>query len=200
MASTSAAALAPGAENAEEIFDVVDENDQVIRQEFRGVVHRTGLLHRSVNIVLFNTRNELLLQQRSPNKTVCPSAWDLSAAEHLQPGESYEAGARRGLAEELGLDGAAIELRLLRGTHGSLVEAPGIIDRELVQLWGARFDGAVAIDHGEVVAVRWVAWAELAARLAAADEAAMTPWLVREVRALVAEGFDPACLAVPSGS
>ena len=41
---------------------------------------------------------------RSPKKTVCPSAWDLSCAEHLMSGETYREGAARGLKEELGLD------------------------------------------------------------------------------------------------
>ena len=38
------------AQDGEELFDVVDEKDQVLRQETRAVVHREDLLHRAVHI------------------------------------------------------------------------------------------------------------------------------------------------------
>jgi isopentenyldiphosphate isomerase len=87
----------------EEIFDVVNERDEVIGQRSRGEIHRLGLKHRAVHVLIFNQRGELFLQKRSPKKDCFPGAWDSSAAGHLDVGETYDACAVRELAEELGL-------------------------------------------------------------------------------------------------
>ncbi len=88
---------------AEEIFDVVDENDQVVGQASRKEVHAKGLIHRSVHILVFNEQGELFLQKRSMNKDENPGYWDTSAAGHVNAGEDYEPCAHRELEEELGI-------------------------------------------------------------------------------------------------
>ncbi len=88
---------------AEEMFDVVDENDQVIGQRSRRDVHRLGLRHRAVHVLIYNHRGELFLQQRSLFKDCSPGVWDSSASGHLDTGETYEACARREVGEELGI-------------------------------------------------------------------------------------------------
>ena len=50
-----------------EIFDIVDECDEVIGSASREEVHRKGLKHRSVHLV-FNRKGEVLLQKRSMQK------------------------------------------------------------------------------------------------------------------------------------
>jgi 16S rRNA (adenine1518-N6/adenine1519-N6)-dimethyltransferase len=89
----------------EEIFDVVDEQDQVVGQAPRSVVHARKLLHRAVHIFVFNSRRELLLQKRSALKDEYPLCYTSSASGHLSAGESYETAAPRELKEELGLAG-----------------------------------------------------------------------------------------------
>lgn len=51
-----------------------------------------------------NNKNEILIQKRSENKDLYPSLLDLSAAEHVKSGETYEEAAKRGLKEEIGLN------------------------------------------------------------------------------------------------
>ena len=87
----------------DEYFDVVDENDVVIDRQLRSEVHRLGLRHRAVHILVFNERGELFLQQRSLSKDTCPGLWDSSSSGHVDSGESYAAAAVRELGEELGL-------------------------------------------------------------------------------------------------
>src|SRR5436853_3949962 len=87
---------------SEEIFDVVNERDEVIGQERRSEVHRLGLQHRAVHVLVFNGRGEVFLQKRSMNKDTFPGAWDSSASGHLNTGETYDACAVRELREELG--------------------------------------------------------------------------------------------------
>ena len=96
-------------QNEQEIFDVVDEEDQVIRTETRENVHAQNLLHRSVHVLVFNKNNEVFLQKRSKLKDRNPGLWDSSAAGHLDSGESYDSAANRELEEELGITDAPLK-------------------------------------------------------------------------------------------
>src|SRR5437868_1997943 len=87
----------------DEIFDVVNEADEVIGREKRGEVHRLGLRHRAVHVLVFNSRGEVFLQKRSMKKDTFPGVWDSSSSGHLDSGEEYDACAVRELREEIGL-------------------------------------------------------------------------------------------------
>ena len=91
-------------QRASEVFDVVNEKNEVIGTAPRGEVHAKGLRHRAVHIFVFNKHGELWLQQRSHLKDVHPLAWDSSAAGHLDSGEDYATAAVRELKEELGIE------------------------------------------------------------------------------------------------
>src|SRR5271156_2765821 len=100
------------AQRQDEIFDVVNDQDEVIGQRSRGEVHRLGLKHRAVHVLVFNGRGEVFLQKRSMQKDTFPGAWDSSASGHLDSGEDYDACAARELREELGLTVSAPPRRL----------------------------------------------------------------------------------------
>jgi isopentenyl-diphosphate Delta-isomerase len=88
---------------SDEIFDIVDERDQVIGQSPRREVHRVGHKHRAVHVLVFNARGEVFLQKRSMSKDTHPGVWDSSSSGHLDCGEDYDACAIRELREEIGL-------------------------------------------------------------------------------------------------
>lgn len=90
-------------QRGDELFDVVDEANVVIRQEKRALVHAEDLRHRAMHLFAYNKRGDLFLQKRSLLKDSCPGLWDSSAAGHLDVGESYADCARRELEEELGV-------------------------------------------------------------------------------------------------
>ncbi len=87
----------------EELFDVVDEQDRVLRQAPRSQVHAQKWLHRASHIFVFNCRGELLVHRRTATKDECPLMFTSSASGHLAAGEDYETAAVRELEEELGL-------------------------------------------------------------------------------------------------
>lgn len=89
--------------NPSEIFDVVDEEDRIIGQASRKLVHEKGLIHRSVHILVLNSQNKLFLQRRSLQKDENPDLWDSSASGHVDSGENYDESASRELWEELGI-------------------------------------------------------------------------------------------------
>ena len=73
----------------EDIFDVVNENDEVISREPRSVVHATGLRHRAAHVLVFNAAGNIFLQLRSNTKDNNPGVWDSSCSGHVDAGESY---------------------------------------------------------------------------------------------------------------
>jgi len=89
---------------SEELFDVVNERDEVIDRRLRSEVHRLGLKHRAVHVLVFNARGETFLQKRSMTKDREPGKWDSSSSGHVDSGEDYDACAVRELREEIGLD------------------------------------------------------------------------------------------------
>jgi isopentenyl-diphosphate delta-isomerase type 1 len=92
-------------DNQEELFDIVDENDNVIGQATRGEVHRNKkLIHRSVGVIVFNKQGAVFLHQRSSTKDTDPLLWTISASGHVELGHTYEETAKRELVEELGVE------------------------------------------------------------------------------------------------
>lgn len=86
-----------------EILEVMDKKNRPLGAFSRHDVHRLNLLHRSVLVLFYNTNKELYIQQRSRKLCSYPGYWDLSAAGHVQLGESTQEAAQRELEEELGV-------------------------------------------------------------------------------------------------
>lgn len=91
------------AQRADELFDVVDAEDRVLRQARRCDVHHLGLWHRAVHVLVFNGAGKVFLQKRSLAKDTAPGCWDSSCSGHLDAGEAYDNAATRELREELGI-------------------------------------------------------------------------------------------------
>lgn len=88
---------------AAEILEVVDRHNRPVGRARRDSIHRYGLQHRSVHILVFDLSGRLYVQLRAPGKDQFPRHWDTSAAGHVSPGESYAAAAARELSEELAI-------------------------------------------------------------------------------------------------
>ena len=62
-----------------------------------------GLFHLQVHVCIFNSRGEMLIQQRQHTKPSYPDYWDVSVGGGVIAGETPRAAAMRELREELGL-------------------------------------------------------------------------------------------------
>lgn len=81
---------------------VVNENDEVIGTMPKAQAHNDGTPHRISVVYVENDLGQILVQLRKDRHL------DHSAADHVDPGESYEDAARRELAEELGITDAEL--------------------------------------------------------------------------------------------
>ncbi|RJP57348.1 MAG: NUDIX domain-containing protein [Candidatus Auribacter fodinae] len=87
-----------------ELFDVVDQNGNFLRQATRKECHgNPELIHQVAHILVFDADNSLWMQKRSPDKDIQPGKWDTSVGGHLMPGEHPVTGAVRETAEEIGI-------------------------------------------------------------------------------------------------
>jgi isopentenyl-diphosphate Delta-isomerase len=133
----------------DEIFDIVNEQDEVIGQMPRREVHRQGLRHRAVHVLVFNSRGEVFLQKRSMMKDNFPGTWDSSAAGHLDTGETYDACALREVKEELGFAMACVPARILK------LEACEETGQEFVWVYRCEYEGPFVLHPEEIETGGW---------------------------------------------
>jgi isopentenyldiphosphate isomerase len=89
--------------SADELVDVVDENDRVLSQATRREVRQRNLRHRAVYILVFNQRGQVFVHRRTFTKDIFPGYWDVAVGGVITAGEDYDTGAARELCEELGV-------------------------------------------------------------------------------------------------
>jgi isopentenyldiphosphate isomerase len=133
---------------AQELVDVVDEDNRVVATVTRREVRARDLLHRCTYILVRNTAGAVLVHRRTDTKDIHPGAYDVFAGGVCAAGESYDDCARREVGEELGVVGVDLRFLLRHRYRG-----PG------GQAWGAvyevRWDGPVQPQATEVA---WSAW------------------------------------------
>jgi isopentenyl-diphosphate delta-isomerase type 1 len=133
----------------EDIFDIVDDRDEVIGHERRSVVHTRGLLHRAVHVLVFNARGEIFLQKRSLKKDRQPGVWDSSCSGHVDSGEDYDQTAVRELREEIGLRLNAPPQRLFK------IDACAATDAEFVWVYRCSSEGPFQLHPDEIETGDW---------------------------------------------
>lgn len=166
-----------------EYFETFDADDAPLGLVARDQVHARGLWHRSAHVFLFTIDHALVVQRRADDKDLYPGRWDFSVGEHLTPGETYLAGALRGLAEELGVTGARLEA--IGPLHRATCRIPeiGVVDREIQQAFCGYFDGCLRPDPAEVAEATTLPLDEVIRRARRTPQA-FTPWFLGELERL----------------
>src|SRR5690554_1424860 len=81
---------------------LVNEQDQVLGTKEKLQAHQKGNLHRAFSVLIFNDKNEMLLQKRASNKYHCGGLWTNACCSHPRLSETPKEAAMRRLNEELG--------------------------------------------------------------------------------------------------
>jgi isopentenyl-diphosphate delta-isomerase len=82
---------------------LVDENDSPLGKMDKLLVHQKGLLHRAFSVFIFNSKGELLLQQRADTKYHSGGLWTNTCCSHPRYGEELSEAVERRLMEEMGM-------------------------------------------------------------------------------------------------
>ncbi|MFC9385474.1 NUDIX domain-containing protein [Streptomyces venezuelae] len=146
---------------AEEILDVVDEQDRVVGQAPRGEVYARGLIHRCVFVRVRDAEGRFFVHRRTPTKLVFPSMYDMFVGGVVGAGESYDEAALREAEEELGVRG------LPRPEHlfTFLYDSAGVAGKWWSAVYEVRCDLPVNPQAAEVAWHAFLTEEELAARL-----------------------------------
>ena len=82
---------------------LVDEQDNETGLMEKMQAHVEGKLHRAISVFVFNSKNEMLLQQRAAGKYHSALLWTNTCCSHPRQGETTLAAAGRRLREEMGM-------------------------------------------------------------------------------------------------
>lgn len=140
----------------DELVEVVDERDRVVRVVTRREMRAKRLRHRAVFIAVVHPSGRLLVHQRSPHKDLWPGWWDIAVGGVVAAGEPYELAAVRELAEEVGLDIVRAGLRVEPLEDGRTVTYEDDDVALVGRLYRVVSPGPFEFADGEVVQARLV--------------------------------------------
>lgn len=81
---------------------LVDEHDVQTGTMEKMEAHQLGLLHRAFSIFIFNSKGDMLLQQRAAGKYHSGGLWTNACCSHPYDGQETMAAAEKRLLEEMG--------------------------------------------------------------------------------------------------
>lgn len=143
-------------ENEDELWDIYDKDRRITgRLHRRGDELEDGDYHLVIHVCIFNSKNQLLIQQRQPWKKGWPNMWDLTAAGSAVAGDNSQAAAEREVKEELGL---AINLSNERPRF--TINFPNGFDDYYMITQDVNIE-ELQLQEDEVQAVKWVDQQEL---------------------------------------
>ena len=109
--------------------------------------HQKGLLHRAFSIFIFNTKGEMLLQQRAIDKYHSGGLWTNACCSHPLPGEDTSDAAQRRLMEEMGF---AAPLQIAFNFIYKTNFENGLTEYEVDHVFTGSYDGMVKPNAAEV--------------------------------------------------
>ena len=132
---------------AEEKVILVNEHDDMTGIMDKMAAHKQGLLHRAFSVFIFNSKGEMLLQQRALNKYHSAGLWTNACCSHPGPGEITKDAATRRLMEELGFE-TPIE-KIFDFTYKAEFEN-GLTEYEFDHVFAGEYEGALNLNYSEV--------------------------------------------------
>ena len=133
---------------------LVDEHDGAIGVGEKLITHLQGKLHRAVSIFIFNSKGQLLLQQRAPSKYHSGGLWTNTCCGHPRPNELTLDAAKRRLWEEMGI---CCELtKAFEFTYKAPLDNQ-ITEYEFDHVFIGQFEGSPNPNPEEASAWKWMA-------------------------------------------
>ena len=137
---------------------LVDKKNRKLGEMEKLEAHKKGLLHRAFSIFTYNSKGELLIQQRPKEKYHSGGLWSNTVCSHPKPGERYLAAAHRRLREEMGFD------CLLQKRDVLIYKKEfnnGLTENEYDCIFDGKFDGDPKPNAKEIASYKWVSMSDL---------------------------------------
>ena len=136
----------------EEII-LVDENDNQIGSGEKLQVHKDGKLHRAFSVYVFNSKGELMMQKRHPQKYHSGGLWANTCCSHPRLGESLDHAVHRRLKEEMGFD---CELTEKAQLIYKVELDNGITEHEYLHVYVGHYDKDPVINEDGATDFKWI--------------------------------------------
>lgn len=127
---------------------LVDADDHPIGVMEKMEAHEKGLLHRAFSVLLFNSKDEMLLQQRAVDKYHSGGLWTNACCSHPFPGEETIDAANRRLMEELGI--ATLLKEAFTFSYCVQFEN-GLTENEFDHVFVGTYEGSIPYNKSEVM-------------------------------------------------
>ncbi len=137
----------------------VNEKDEIIGSGSMDEAWKNGHSYRVVQILILNSKGEMLIQKRGDHVAIWPSIWDHAVGGHVDEREDYFTAAKREAKEELAIE--QIELKEIKKYFLDEVDEKGRVKKRFITLYEATYDGKVVPDEGELSDIKWLSMAEL---------------------------------------
>lgn len=126
---------------------LVNEHDDMVGTMDKMEAHKQGLLHRAFSVFIFNSKGEMLMQQRALTKYHSAGLWTNACCSHPMPGEKTIDAAQRRLMEELGFE-APIE-KIFDFTYKAEFDN-GLTEHEFDHVFAGEYEGEIDANPDEV--------------------------------------------------
>jgi isopentenyl-diphosphate delta-isomerase len=170
---------------------LVNEYDEVIGHMEKIQAHQEAKLHRAFSIIIFNSKNEMLLQQRAIEKYHSGGLWTNACCSHPYYNEDTESACHRRLKEEIGFD-TNLEKAFSFTYHAPFEN--GLTEHEYDHVYIGKYEDEIKINLEEVMAVEYKSMEEIKNEIKNAPEkytvwfriifAKLTEWLLSNKIAL----------------
>lgn len=127
---------------------LVNEKDEVTGAAGKMEAHEKGLLHRAFSVFIFNSKGEMLLQQRAISKYHSGGLWTNACCSHPGPGEEIAAAAKKRLNEEMGFD---TPVKKYFDFIYKVNFENGLTEYEFDHVFAGEYDGPVNYNKDEVM-------------------------------------------------
>ena len=148
----------PRVDNSSDHVVVVDANDIPIGTVPKLDAHRYGLRHRAISVVIGDQNGRILLHQRAAGKYHSGGLWTNTCCSHPRPAERASDAAARRLTEEMGI---SCPLFFMFAMNYRAEVSNGLVEDEIVHVFGGRFDGAPIPDPLEISDWCWKPFGEI---------------------------------------
>ncbi|MBC8179815.1 isopentenyl-diphosphate Delta-isomerase [candidate division KSB1 bacterium] len=132
---------------------LVNETDVPIGTQEKIKAHEQANLHRAFSVFIFNSKGEMLLQQRAKDKYHSGGLWTNACCSHPRPGEETKDAAHRRLQEEMGFD-----CQLEKAFHFIYKTEfdHGLTEHELDHVFIGKYEDSITPNPDEVEDYKWI--------------------------------------------